>query len=217
MDSSEPEEDELSSFDAAVRAQFQRIPVPADLRQKILEQLPASPRVTGWWRRPAWRAAAAALAALAFIAGFWLVDRRNTFEVYRQEMTGLVSGAYEIELASNHFEEIRDYLASRGSPSDYSLSPAIQQLEAEGVSVVQWRGRKVSLICLDAGEDKDVFLFVADRSVFPNAPAMESPQFERVGEMTTAAWGAGDMVYFLAGRGAQVDALLEAGARRQRR
>jgi uncharacterized membrane protein YbaN (DUF454 family) len=193
--------DDQSAFDAVLREQFQRIPVPADLRGKILAQLPVSPRAIVWWRRPSLRAAAAGLAALALIAGFWLANRRNTFEAYRQEMAGLVSGEYEIDHKSNAFEEIRDYLASQGSPSDYSLTPAMQKLEAEGVSVIHWRGRKVSLICLDAGEDKDLFLFVVERSVFRDAPAMQSPQFVRVGEMTTAAWRAGDTVYFLAGRG----------------
>ncbi len=116
-------------------------------------------------------------------------------------MAGLVSGEYEIHFKSNHFEEIRTYLASQGSPSDYSLTPAMQELEVEGVSVIHWRGRNVSLICLDAGEDKDLFLFVVERSVFRDAPATESPQFARVGTMATTAWSAGDMVYFLAGRG----------------
>jgi hypothetical protein len=190
-----------SAFDAAVREQFQRIPVPPDLRGEILARLASSPRDTVRWRWPSARAAAAGLAALALVAGIWIVERRAAFDAYRQEMVGLVSGDYEINFKSSRFEEIRDYLASRGSPSDYSLTPAMRELEAEGVSVVQWRGRKVSLICLDAGEDQDLFLFVVDRAVFRDAPAMESPQFARVGAMTTAAWSAGDKVYFFAGRG----------------
>jgi hypothetical protein len=191
--------EEQTALDSALREQFQRIPVPADLRRKILARLPASPGAKVWWRQPAFRAAAAGLAALAAMAGFWLAHQPDTFDAYRQEMAGLVSGEYEIHHKSKHFDEIRDYLATRGWPSDYALTPAMQELEAEGVSDLHWRGRKVSLICLEAGEDEDLFLFVVRRSVLPDAPVRESPQFARVGGMTTAAWRAGDTVYFLAG------------------
>jgi hypothetical protein len=191
--------EEQTALDAVLRERFQQIPVPADLRRKILARLPASPRARVWWRQPAFRAAAAGLAALAAMAGFWLANQTDTFDAYRQEMAGLVSGEYEINHKSKQFDEIRGYLATRGWPSDYALTPAMQELEAEGVSDLHWRGRKVSLICLEAGQDEDLFLFVVQRSVFRDAPVRESPQFARVGGMTTAAWSAGDKVYFLAG------------------
>jgi hypothetical protein len=77
----------------------------------------------------------------------------------------------------------------------------MQALEAEGAGVIEWRGRKVSLICMEAGEDEDLFLFVVPRSVLPDAPNLESPQFARLAGMMTAAWSAGDKVYLLAGHG----------------
>jgi len=189
-----------TEFDAAVREQFRRIPVPADLREKILARRPTSPRAAVWWRQPWLQAAAAAVAAIAVAAGLWRAHPPADFDVYRREMAGIVAGEYEINFKTSRFDEIRKYLASQGSPSDYALTPAMQDLEAEGASVVHWRGREVSLICLEAGEDQDLFLFVVPRSIFQNAPAKQSMLFERVGEMTTAAWSTGDNVYFLAGR-----------------
>jgi hypothetical protein len=190
--------EEQTAFDEAVREQFRRIPVPADLREKILARRPASPRATVWWRHPWWRAAAAGLAALALLAGFWLANRSDPFDAYRRDMAGLVSEEYEMNLKTDELDEIRDFLATRGWPSDYALTPAMQNLEAEGASVLHWRGRKVSLICLEAGEDEELFLFVIEHSIFRDAPATQSPQFERVGAMTTAAWSTGNKVYFLA-------------------
>ena len=192
--------EEQTAFDAAVREQFRRIPVPADLREKILAQRPASPRATVWWRPPWWHAAAAGLAVLALLGAFWLANRSDPFDAYRRDMAGLVSDEYEMNLKTDQLDEIRDFLATRGWPSDYALTPAMQHLEAEGASVLHWRGRKVSLICLEAGEDEELFLFVVERSIFRDAPATRSPQFERVGEMTTAAWSTGNKVYFLAAR-----------------
>jgi hypothetical protein len=192
--------EQQTALDAALRAQFRRIAVPADLRERILAQRTQSTRTTGWWRQPWWHVAAAGLAALAILAGFWLANRSGTFDAYRRDMAGLVSGEYEIDLKTDHLDEIRDFLATRGWPSDYPLTPAMQTLEPEGASVLHWRGRKVSMICLEAGEDQDIFLFVAERSIFRDAPAGQ-PQFERVGEMTTAAWSTDDTIYFLAGHG----------------
>ena len=193
--------DEQTAVDAALREQFQRIPVPDDLRDKILARLRVNRRVDVRWRRPSLAAVAAGLAALAVVAGLWLANRRDSFDAYREEMAGIVSGEYEIEFKSDQFDEIRNYLAAHGSPSDYTLTPAMQEIEAEGVSVIDWRGRKVSLICLDAGDDKDLFLFVVPRAVVHGAPALQPPQLERIGAMATAAWSAGDKLYFLAGHG----------------
>ena len=191
--------DEQTALDAALREQFRRIAVPADLREKILARRPVHPATHVWWLQRWLQAAAAAFAALAVIAGFWLANRLDSFDAYRRGMAGLVSGEYEINLKTDRFDEIRDYLATRGWPSDYTLTPAMQELEAEGASVIHWRGRKVSLICLEAGEDEDLFLFVVERSAFRDPPQTESPQIARVGGMTTATWTAGGKVYFLAG------------------
>jgi hypothetical protein len=190
--------EQQAALDAALREQFRRIPVPADLREKILARRTASPRPTVWWRQRSWHATAAGLAALAILAGFWLANRSYPFDAYRRDMAGLVSGEYEMNFRTDQLDEIRNFLATRGWPNNYALSPAMQDLEAEGASVLHWRGRKVSLICLEAGEDEELFLFVIERSIFRDVPANESPQFERVGEMTTAAWSTEDTIYFLA-------------------
>jgi hypothetical protein len=190
--------EQQTAFDATVREQLRRIPVPADLRERILAGHRGSARTTVWWRQPWLQAAAAGLAALALVAGFWLANRSEPFAAYRREMAGLVSGEYEMDFKTDHLDEIRDFLATHGWPSDYALTPAMQNLEAEGASVLHWRGQKVSMICLEAGEDEDLFLFVAERSTFHDAPTTQSPQFERVGKMATASWSAGNKVYFLA-------------------
>jgi len=187
-----------TAFDAAVRESLRQVPVPPDLRTRILEQHTARPAVTAWWRGSAFRAVAAGL-LVAAIAGFWLAHRADTFDVYRRKMATMVSGEYDMRLKSSDFKEIQGYLASSEWPSDYALAPAMQRLEAEGGSTITWRGRKISLICVDAGGDNDLFLFVVRRSDLRDAPTAESPQFARIGGMTTAAWTAGDKLYLLAG------------------
>jgi hypothetical protein len=191
--------EEQTALDAALRDRLREVPVPLDLRSKILAQYPRRPAVSERWRPTSW--VAASLVALAVVAGLWLANRRPRFDAYRQQMAGLVSGEYEMSLKSKDLDEIRRYLASRQSPSDYVLSPAMEALEPEGGTVIEWHGRKVSLVCLEAGEEADLFLFVIGRSVLADVPVTESPQFANVRGMTTATWVAGDDVYLLAAHG----------------
>lgn len=189
------------ALDATMCAQLREVPVPPDLRRNILARYPTAPVVAPPRRRPGWRALAAPVAVAAAIAGLWITTRRPTFEAYRQHVAGLVMRDYEMSIKSKDLDEIRSYLAAQGSPSDYTLTPAMQRLDAEGGSAIGWRGRKVSLICLEGPSDRDLFLFVVARSAFPDAPTAATPQFARVGDMTTATWSVDDELYLLAGRG----------------
>jgi len=193
--------EDQSVLDAAVRSNLRQIPVPAELRDRIVGGPQARPAVVVRWQRRASVAAAVAAVVLAAITSVWLGIEANTFAAYRQKMAGLVSAEYQMDFKSNDVEKIRDYLALRGSPSDYALTPGMQKLEAEGGGIINWHGRKVSLVCLEAGEDEDIFLFIVGRGVMPDAPATASPQFARVGKMMTATWSVGDKLYLLAGRG----------------
>src|SRR2546428_10253973 len=56
-------------------------------------------------------------------------------------------------LFRSDLQEIRRYLASRGWPSGYALTPAMQTLAAEGGSVIKWHGKKISLVCVQAGDE----------------------------------------------------------------
>jgi hypothetical protein len=193
--------EQQTALDAALREQLQQVPVPPDLRTRILQQYPMRPVATAWWRQPRLGAAAVVLLVLAASVSSWLARRPDTFDVYRIQMAATVSGEYEMNLKSKDWKQIRGYLASSGWPSDYALTPAMQGLEAEGGSTITWHGKKISLICVDAGKDEDLFLFVIQRSALRDAPATETPQFARVSGMITAAWTADDKLYLLAGHG----------------
>jgi hypothetical protein len=121
-------------------------------------------------------------------------------------MSRLVSGDYKMMLETNDLNAVRQFLAANHSPSDYVLTPEMQKLPAEGCALINWHGRPVSLVCLDRGADNDLFLFVVNRSALPDPPADSTPQFARVGQMTTASWSIGDTSYVLASKSGE-DAL----------
>src|SRR5262249_34038212 len=100
--------EEQSAFDAAVRESVRRIPVPPDLRAKILAAPVERSSVTRPWRSRSFQAVAASL-IVAAVAGFWLANRRITFDGYRRHMVGLVRGEYEMGIRSNDLDAIRRY------------------------------------------------------------------------------------------------------------
>jgi hypothetical protein len=194
------------AIDAALGRKFKQIRVPEGLEQEILaERKIVRPSI--WWRRPVLLAAAAAAVVLAVVADYrWRQPEPQNFASYRQTMSRLVSGDYKMMLETNDLNAVRQFLAANHSPSDYVLTPEMQKLPAEGCALINWHGRPVSLVCLDRGADNDLFLFVVNRSALPDPPADSTPQFARVGQMTTASWSIGDTSYVLASKSGE-DAL----------
>jgi hypothetical protein len=104
-------------------------------------------------------------------------------------------------LETHDLNQIRDFLAKNQAQADYQLTPTLERTPAEGCSILNWHGHKVSLLCFDLGNDNDLWLFVVDRTALPDASATEAPQFTSVGKMATASWSQGDSAYLLAVNG----------------
>ncbi len=197
--------EEQCAVDAAMRGKFRQIPAPAGLPQRILaERKTLRPSI--WWERPALLAAAAAAIVLAVLAGY-LLRQPNTenFQAYRTNMAKLVSGDHKMMLETNDLNVIRQFLNKNHGTANYVLSKELEKVPAEGCALINWHGRSVSLVCFDRGREDDLFLFVVDRSVFPDPPLSESAQFARVKSMTTASWVAGDKIYLLASKASEED------------
>ncbi|HTS19134.1 MAG TPA: hypothetical protein VMP11_16280 [Verrucomicrobiae bacterium] len=193
------------TIDAAVGRKFRQIPVPDGLEHQILAEHKVI-RPTIWRRSRALLVAAAAAVVVLAVAGYWL--RRpepETFDTYRQSMAGLVSGDYKMMLETNDLNAVRQFLAAHHSPADYVLTKSMEELPAEGCALVAWHGRRVSLVCLDRGQKPDLFLFVVNRSALPGAPSSHTPDFARIGRMTTASWTMGDTSYVLASQDTEDD------------
>jgi hypothetical protein len=197
--------EQQQAIDAALGRKFKQIPVPEGLEQEILaERKIVRPAI--WWQRPVLLVAAAAAVVLAVVAGYWWRQPGpQNFGSYRQTMASLVSGDYKMMLETNDLNAVRQFLAANHSPADYVLTAEMQKLPAEGCALINWHGRPVSLVCLDRGADNDLFLFVVNRSALTDPPTDPTPQFARVGQMTTASWTIGDTSYVLASKGSEDD------------
>ena len=197
-------------FDA-IRSKLKSIPVPQGLRRQIIAEHSAGTRVLSLTNR---LLLASAVAALILLTGIiWLQLKPNpqgTFDGYRNRMASSVQRTYVMDMHEKDQAKIRDYFGSKGAPTDYVLPKNLDKLPGEGGMVLKWNDHQVSLLCLDAsntpGTRNDLYLFMANRSVLPGAPAAsKQPQFKSFNKLMTVTWTVGDRVYLLAGEGSEAD------------
>ena len=105
-----------------------------------------------------------------------------------------------MNLVTRDLNQIRDYLTKNSAPADYALTQNLATLPGEGCAILSWQGRKVSMVCLESREKKDLYLFVINRADLPSAPANASPQLAQVNKLMTATWSTPDKTYILAGQ-----------------
>jgi hypothetical protein len=159
-------------------------------------------RPTPWrWFQPMKLAAAAAVLLLLGLAAFLFFPQRpaplasfhETMTRYSLQQQGHV--AYE----SHELAKIQRWLQDRGMETNLELPSALHSDPAQGCRVVDWNGRKATMICfiLDSGEHID--LFVIDRVGLPDLPEGGAPQFAEANGLVTATWVKRDKVYLLAG------------------
>ena len=195
--------DQHRAFQDAIRDRFRQLPVPADLKDTILAQNRAA-EAGARWLRPAFHvlAAAAAITLLIGLAWFWSRSREdNGFAAFRNRVARNAQRGYAMDITTTNLGEIRRYLAAHEAPADYVLPTPLDKLPGHGGAIVRWQDKQVSMVCFALNERDDLYLFVAGRSVLPDAPSTAEPKFARVGRLFTASWSAGAHTYVLAGRG----------------
>jgi len=201
--------EEHQRLDASVRMALQSIPVPAQLANRIIAGQPSAtrrfllPLPFPQPRRWRWGLAAAAVLALAG----WLIwlsfPAAPRFPVYRDRMARAALRDYRMDLQTNNLAAVQRYLAQRGAPAEYALSPRLQALPGLGCGVLRWQNQPVSMICFDRGGGQLLWLFVTSRGAVAGAPAGREPVYGAVGRLTTAAWSEGPLFYLLVTVGEQ--------------
>ncbi len=122
-----------SDFQRAMAKGFQAIPVPADLRSRIIHARPRIIEPDRWWRSPAWLSAAAAVVLLLGVAAWWVrPPAENSLSVFRSRMVGAVLRQYTMDIVTNDMVQIRAHLAGQQAPSDYVLPEKLTRLPVTG-------------------------------------------------------------------------------------
>lgn len=190
--------EEQQVFQRNALAAFSEVPVPAHLRTRILAR--AKVVEFPWWRRRVvWSAAAAAIALLIALALWPRPANEDSFATFRSRVVRTVLRQYRMDIMTKDMAQIRQFLAAREAPANYILPRSLEPFPAMGAGVLSWQDRKVSMLCLDAGERGPLFLFIVDRQSVPAAPARRDTA--AIKEMNTVSWTEGENAYVLATHG----------------
>jgi uncharacterized membrane protein YbaN (DUF454 family) len=189
-----------NSLDVRVQALLEvAIPVPRRLKSDLLALRKIS-RPAPWWFQPMKLAAAAAVVLLLGLAVFFLLPQKQTqFASFRETMARYSAQTQEhIVFESHDLAEIQQWLQGQGIETSFDLPAALPGRSAQGCRVVDWNGRRATMICfMLKGEHMD--LFVMDRAGLPDLPDTSAPQYAKAGDLMTATWSEGDKIYLLTG------------------
>jgi hypothetical protein len=190
-------------LDDAIASKLAAVPVPADLKARLLNARTTLLQATRRsWQLPAFLAAAAIMMVAAlFGLGRGTFRPINSLAEYRDEMLSFVKVDPPLELETNDFTRINEFLRRASAPSDPKMPQALQKLAPVGCRVLRFRGHDVTLICFKREDGRIAHLFIIDRSVLPGLRSL--PQFTTQGEWETAAWANGNRAYLLALQGDQ--------------
>lgn len=180
-------------FHAAVGGALQSIPVPADLRGRIL----AGRKVVPLWKRREFLAAAASVAVLASAGILWARRGASDKSLARFEarMMDYAVRAYGMDILSNDPKEVREYLAGKAAPSDFSLPAKLAAQPVIGGAKLNFQNQPVAMMCFKV-KGKTAYLFVIEATDV-GGKKLSGTQFGSYEPLSNAVWTADGKVYVL--------------------
>ncbi len=176
---------------------------PDHLRQSLLlgNKVVSLHRQRPLWTRPVlWFALAA---ALAMFLGLGILFQQSGPSVTGPQLAREIielaeSGKITLGKMSSNPDELKSWLATRGSPHDFTIPAGLRGYPGVGCQTYVVNGTKVSLLCFMLGKDQVVHLFVVDEKALEDAPG-EEPSFVREHDKVAATWSVGGKTYLLMG------------------
>jgi anti-sigma factor RsiW len=189
----------LRSFDAAMAACVQAIPVPAHLKASLLAA-PCILPLPFWRRGPVRLALAACLAGLLLVGGLVLAGRPVKFADVRRVITEQArEGIPQPKLQSADIHAIREWLHQNNAPADFVVPAGLRDIPIAGASICERRGRTTASLIFFTEGGRRFHLFVIDAKAFRDAPLLDFPEFEVCGGWKTASWTHDGNAYVLSG------------------
>ena len=183
-----------------MRARLREIPVPADLKEKILLAESERRGVIVWLRNMLVPLAAAAVVLLLAAAAWMLFAPADKFADARERLVKVPQRSYAMTMTSTNLVAIHNFLLANQCP-DYVLPKPLAKLAGKGCANLEWRSRKVSMVCLKDTKNRDLYLFVMNDGNLKDGPATASPEFAPVLHLMSASWAQDGKLYILAGNG----------------
>lgn len=197
-------------FDEQVASAMSALPVPDDLRAKLLalehQEAPKAPPARR--RLDVWLTTIAAMAVVAVGSVVLWNDLggRGSMPDWQKQSFALVrqidSGAMPLDHFSSNLDEIRSMLTKNERPVPSSLPRGVEAMRSLGCKTVHLGPREMTVVCFEIIPGKEAHLVVVDnsRGDLPGAPPQRRPEFMQKDGWNVARWSDGGQCYFIATR-----------------
>jgi hypothetical protein len=193
---------EDQEIDDAIAKQLAAIPLPGDLKARVMSRASPLSTLQPRWQRPI-LAAAAAIVALAVVFGFWRGSLTSTSSLagYRHEMVLLINNWQPLDLETTNLAQIDDFLRKSGGPSSFEIPKPLRNLTPIGCRVFRSHGKDVALICFKPGGGHVMHLFVTRTDGISMKGLQTTPKFAQDSGWMTAMWKGDGQVYLVVLKG----------------
>jgi anti-sigma factor RsiW len=188
-----------NALNARLRARLETVvPIPSGLKSELLA-LRKTSRPAPWWFQ-SMKLAAAVVGLLCLGTVFLLLLQKPTQLASFQQTMARSSAQMQEHVAfeSHDMAKIQQWLQSRSVNTHFDLPTLLQGGIPQGCRVIDWKGRKVTMICFFLN-GKHMDLFVLDQADLPGLSESGAPLFAKTDGLMTATWANGQKVYLLTG------------------
>ena len=172
---------------------------PAKLKSLLFAQRVII-RPVAWWRKRRNQLALAACAAALTIFGVVWFSRTDPVEFvdYRAKMSeSAVEGIARVAQGTSDISQVPLWLAENALDASPLVPRGLAGRSISSCRVLDWRGKKVYIVCFELDNRQTAHLAVIDRSALKDAPP-ESPVFDQIGRAATVSWSQGNRTYMIA-------------------
>lgn len=204
--------EEECAFDKAFSAKLREVPVPGNLKESILAaqadesatdqsdaEIASGKIVPFAW--PWLAAAAAAMIAVLVVVNVVLTPSAVAVDTWRDGMAQFAADGFGLDHKTSSSAEAGTWLEKNDAPA--RVPEMLAKLESMGCKALDWRGHRVSVVCLDRGDKKAVHLFVIDREALSATDGSSLQQDLVCCDRQTCGWMDNDYAYLLVGAEAE--------------
>jgi hypothetical protein len=190
------------AFQEQMRGKLRQLQPPAHLKAALLRERHIIRPAIWWQQPPVWlgTAAAAAVLVLAAIVVPMRSKTLNTLANFEGRMVSTALREYRMDLETDNMRQLREFIANRGAPADYEVTPGLSKLKLTGGGLLKWRNNPVAMVCFDRGDKQMLFLFVTRKAAVKNPPpGKPQVQVQKYADTLSVSWTSGANTYVLAG------------------
>ena len=174
----------------ALDKKLQEIPVPKDLKAKILSGKMERDNPRHWSLGHTLAAAAIILILLtpvAYYANLFQPSGPRTYAAMKLDMGTYLSRFFVLEMQSENMDEIQSYLSNKHGFTNFKVPETLSNYPGIGCQMIDWHRQSIALICFVV-DNEVVHLFIMDADEFDDEPDSLIPEFEQVNRWATYAW-----------------------------